>query len=162
MDKILKSIAFGEWLTPESHKKRAKQAVPEGRTFHEIIQDYLEKEGLTNDNLELSCITELSESTCSRLRTEENYNPSIKTILAFGIGLGIPVEEIKYLLSLKKHALSLEDSVHYAYIDVLNLYGMFGLSVEQCNKILTTWGVKEKDLLKSIEGKTKSEKCMSR
>ena len=102
-------IPSGDWFTPEAYFSRTKQRFPENGTFYEIIYKKMQEKGLDGkSNKKLIKATHLSGTICSRLKNARPYQPSIETILAFCIGLGISADDTKHLLMLKGYALSPE------------------------------------------------------
>ena len=145
-------IPFGSWFTPEAFLSRTRQKLPENRTFYEIIYKKMQEKGLDGkSNKKLIVATHLSGTICSRLKNDRSYQPSIETILAFCIGLGISADDTKHLLMLKGYALSPENPVHCAYIDILSVYQAFGFGVQECNELLHSWGIDKKYFLGSFD-----------
>ena len=142
----------GDWFTPEAYRSRTRQKLPENATFYETIHRIMQEKGLDGkSNKKLIAATHLSGTICSRLKNDRNYQPSIETILAFCIGLGISAEDTKHLLMLKKYALSPEDPVHCAYLDLLQVYLPLELGVQEFNELLYSWGIDKKYLLGSFD-----------
>lgn len=145
-------ILSGSWLTPEAYFSRTKQRFPANGTFYEIIYKKLQEKGLDGkSNKKLIKATHLSGTICSRLKNDRSYHPSIETILAFCIGLEISADDTKQLLMLKGYALSPEDPVHCAYMDILGVYQAFGFEVQECNELLHSWGIDKKHFLGSFD-----------
>lgn len=143
---------FGDWFTPEAFLSRTQKKLPENGTFYEIIHKKMQEKGLDGkSNKNLIAATQLSGMICSRLKNDREYQPSIGTILAFCIGLNISPEDTEYLLKLKGYALSPEDRVHCAYRDILQVYQIFGFSVQECNRVLHSWGIDKKYFLGSSD-----------
>ena len=112
----------------------------------------MQEKGLDGkSNKKLIEATHLSGTICSRLKNDRNYQPSIETILAFCIGLGISADDTKHLLMLKGYALSPEDSAHCAYLDILGVYQAFGFGVQECNELLHSWEIDKKHFLGSFD-----------
>ena len=144
--------SYENWFTPEAYLSRSKQKLPANGTFYDIIHKRMQEKGLDGkSNKKLITATHLSGTICSRLKNGRNYQPSIETILAFCIGLGISEEETKHLLCLKGYALSPENPVHCAYMDLLHVYEIFGLGVQECNELLKSWGIDKKHFLGSFD-----------
>lgn len=145
-------IPSGSWFAPDAYLSRARQRLPENGTFYEIIYKKMQEKGLDKkSNKKLIEATHLSGTICSRLKNDRNYQPSIETILAFCIGLGISADDTKHLLMLKGYALSPEDSAHCAYLDILGVYQAFGFGVQECNELLHSWGIDKKHFLGSFD-----------
>lgn len=152
MVKTYSSAPFGDWFTPEAFHARTRQKLPEYGTFYESICKIMQEKGLDGkSNKKLIAATHLSGTICSRLKNDRGYQPSIGTILAFCIGLGISPEDTEYLLKLKGYALSPEDPVHCAYRDILQVYQVFGFGVQECNEFLKSWGFDKKHFLESFD-----------
>ena len=145
-------IPSGDWFMPEAFLSRTKKKLSETETFYDIIHKRMKEQGLDGkSNKKLIAATHLSGTICSRLKNDRNYQPSIETILAFCIGLGISVDDTKHLLMLKGYALSPENPIHCAYMDILCVYQIFGFGVQECNELLHSWGIGKKYFLGSFD-----------
>lgn len=150
---IPNSLNFsGDWFTPEAYLSRTKQKLPEYGTFYEIVRKKMQERGLDRkSNKKLIEATHLSGTICSRLKNDRSYQPSIETILAFCIGLEISADDAKQLLMLKGYALSPENPIHCAYMDILGIYQAFGFGVQECNELLHSWGIDKKHFFGSFD-----------
>ena len=150
---IPNSLNFsGDWFAPEAFHARTRQKLPENETFYKSICKIMQERGLDGkNNKKLIAATHLSGTICSRLKNDPEYQPSIKTIIAFCIGTYTSEEETHRLLKLKKYALSPEDPVHCAYMDLLRVYQVFGFGIRECNEFLKSWGFDKKHFLGSFD-----------
>lgn len=139
------------WFERKSYLSRTEEKLFGGKSFYDIIQDILKENGLEGkSNAELIAITHLSSPICSRLKNDWNYRPSIETILAFCVGFHVPEDKTYYLLSLKSYALSRENPVHCAYMDIVHVCDIYGFGVLEFNAILCEWGIDKKHFLGSF------------
>lgn len=149
----MKKTTFSNgFFSYESYRTRITQRLSDYGTFYDAIKEILQQQDMyEKDNKKLIAATHLSGTICSRLKNDKNYNPDIKTIIAFCIGTKTSEEKTYRLLMLKKHTLSPEDPVHNAYIDLLKAYAFYDWGIQECNEILNQWGIDKKYFLGSFD-----------
>lgn len=168
---MVKSLnSSNDWFSLEAFNARVEQSVFDNGTFYEVLYQHLEDHGLIGlSNSELIPLTYLSGQICSSMMSihrdkDENngkkkkdknedkkeYHPSMETILAWCIGLKYPEEKIYQLLELAGYALSPADRIHCAYRNLLHVFEIYNLSVQDCNEILRNWEIDEKHFLGSF------------
>jgi len=165
---MVKSLnSSNDWFSLEAFNARVEQSVFDNGTFYEVLYEHLEYQGLLELSIsELISRTYLSGQICCSMmsihrdsikeNTDNNedkkeYHPSMKTILAWCIGLKYPEAKIYKLLKLAGYALSPSDRVHCAYRDLLHVFEIYDLSVRDCNNRLQKWGIDEKHFLGSFD-----------
>ncbi len=62
-----------------------------GKTFSEILFDFIDKKGI--DEVELYQSIDMSRALFSKIRTDDNYRPERKTVYLFIIGMRLNMEE---------------------------------------------------------------------
>jgi hypothetical protein len=62
-----------------------------GKTFSEILFDFIDKKGI--DEVELYQSIDISRALFSKIRTDDNYRPERKTVYLFIIGMRLNMEE---------------------------------------------------------------------
>lgn len=167
-------LSSNDWFSLEAFNARVEQSVFDNGTFYDVLYEYMEKHGLINLSYsELISLTYLSSQICCSMmsihrdskkentdndedkNTDKNkdkkeYHPSMKTILAWCIGLKYPEAKIYQLLELAGYALSPSKRVHRAYRDLLHVFDTHNLSVRDCNNHLRKWEIDEKHFLGSF------------
>jgi len=105
--------------------------------FNDAVVFYMDNRGITVE--ELASETGLSERTIRRMRTDENNQPTLESIIAFSVGLSLSTYQSDELLYLAGYSLS-PKALHRAYSLCLDM--AITSSVEDCNYFLIQLGYK--------------------
>ena len=120
------------------------------KTFYEKITTIFKKE---NWNAKTFCALTGLEAIFFTRMNRPGYKPNIRTLMAVCVALQLDVLTAANLLKSVGLAFSPECRVHQAYIFLLK--NCKGMSIGKCNKILLSFKIDKKDLLGTIQRKTK-------
>lgn len=119
------------------------------KSFNEQIKEILKREHW-NSKIFRDC-TGLDSMTFTRLMNKPDYKPNMRTLVTVCVAVGLDVVNTESLLKSLGLAFSPINRVHRAYLHLIE--NCKGMSIEDCNEILKSFGIGEKDLLGTIQRK---------